>query len=102
MIRYNKLVRDKIPAILNEKNKIYIMHKADNIEYENKLKEKLMEEVKEFLESPCLEELADIQEVMLALLDTNQWSYGELEKVRQAKLNKRGGFTERFILEAAE
>jgi predicted house-cleaning noncanonical NTP pyrophosphatase (MazG superfamily) len=102
MIRYNKLVRDKIPAILNEKNKIYIMHQADNTEYENKLKEKLMEEVKEFLESPSLEELADIQEVVLALLDTHKWSYGELEKVRQTKLNERGGFTQHFILEAAE
>ena len=65
---YNKLIRDKIPAIMTEKGKSFSIHIASRKEYEQKLKEKLLEEVNEFLEDPCLEELADVAEVFGALL----------------------------------
>ena len=65
---YNKLVRDEIPNILTEKGKKFTSHVAkDKEEYKNKLMEKLQEEVGEFLEKPCVEEIADIQEVLDAL-----------------------------------
>ena len=65
---YNKLIRDKIPAIMQAQNKKFKVHEADEKEFQRKLQEKLLEEVTEFLENPCIEELADIQEVLNALL----------------------------------
>ena len=102
MKTYNKLVRDKIPAILLEKSKVHAVHQADFSEFNQKLCQKLQEEVDEFLENPCLEELADIQEVILALVSRNSWSVYDLEHVRKEKLVARGGFEKGFILEYVE
>jgi len=102
MKTYNKLVRDKIPQILTEINKKHAYHMATDLEFETKLKEKLQEEVSEFLDDPCLEELADIHEVMLALLHRNGWTEDGLAKVRKKKLSRRGGFAQGYILEFTE
>ena len=102
MKRYNKLVRDKIPEILTENNKRHVYHVADPLEFEAKLKEKLQEEVSEFLEDPCLEELADVQEVVFALLREKGWTLADLNKVRERKLSSRGGFEAWYILDTTE
>ena len=68
MPTYNKLVRDRIPEILTEKGLDFVVRPvASEEEYVAKLKEKLQEEVDEFLDNPCAEEMADIQEVLDAL-----------------------------------
>ena len=95
--KYNKLVRDKIPEIIyntGSKPKVYI---ANEIEYSEHLKKKLQEEVQEFLEDPCVQELADIQEVILSIATMNGWDE-LLERERVAKNINRGGFAKRFIL----
>jgi len=66
-MKYNKLIRDKIPKILDDKKVKYKIHIADEKEYEEKLLKKLQEEVTEFLTDKNVEELADIEEVILAL-----------------------------------
>jgi len=63
-----RLVRDKIPEIIKESGKIPITRIADEEEYKTALKEKLLEEVKEFNGSGDLEELADVLEVIHYLL----------------------------------
>ena len=98
----NKLVRDKIPEIClsnNQKPKIKILNKS---EYYEKLKEKLLEETKEFLESEDIEELADLEQVLRALLDLKDTSYDKLEEIRLEKLKKRGGFKNRIFLLSVE
>ncbi|MFH1129312.1 MAG: nucleoside triphosphate pyrophosphohydrolase [Patescibacteria group bacterium] len=98
-MRYNKLVRDKIPEIIRGKGETLITHIADDQEYEIKLKEKLQEEVGEFLKDSNAEELADILEVIYALGDNIGVAKEELEKIRAEKAEKRGGFKEKIILD---
>ncbi len=100
---HNKLVRDKIPQILKEKNINYFIRKLNNKEYTQALKTKLQEEVNEFLEASNKEhqqeELADILEVIYSLAKNIGITLNELEKTRQEKLEKRSGFEEKIYLE---
>lgn len=98
-MEYNKLVRDKIPDIIQESGKTAKTHIADNEEYYQKLKEKLVEETNEFLKSNDTEELADILEVVHALGDYKNTKKEDLEKIRETKAQKRGSFNKRIILE---
>lgn len=98
-MHYNKLVRDKIPEIIKGKGETPITHIADNEEYEIKLKEKLTEEVEEFLKESNAEELADILEVIYAIRDNMKVGKEELEKIREEKSGKRGDFKQRIILD---
>lgn len=96
---YNKLVRDRIPEIINADNRRAITRILDNDEYIKELNTKLQEEVKEYLEDTNVEELADIVEVIYAILDLNNISIEEFEKIRKAKVEKRGAFKNRIFLE---
>jgi len=99
MTRYNKLVRDKIPEILKNKNLNPITHTADNKEYWEKLKEKLHEEVNEFLEENNKEELADILEVIESITNHLKISREDLEETKNKKAEERGKFINKTILE---
>jgi predicted house-cleaning noncanonical NTP pyrophosphatase (MazG superfamily) len=98
-MKYNKLVRDKIPEIIRQKGKTPITHVADNEEYFQKLKEKLIEEANEFLKNDKEEELADILEVIYAICDFKRFGKEGLELLRKKKSEERGGFKERIILD---
>jgi len=99
MIKYDKLVRDKIPEIIKNANQIPIVHTASDEEYANKLKEKLKEEINEFLESNTEEELADVLEVIYSICDLKGIDKEELEKLREKKSEERGSFDNRVILD---
>lgn len=98
---YNKLVRDKIPAIINADNgktcKIRIL---SDEEYLKELNTKMQEELKEYLESGEVEELADLEEVLRGILDAKNVSYENFEKIRKLKVEKRGAFKEKIFLES--
>ena len=66
LMRYGKLVRDRIPEIIRNDRKQPITHIASEEEYSLKLGEKLKEEVSEFLAGMNNEEMADILEVLHA------------------------------------
>ena len=66
MKRFDKLVRDKIPQIIEASGKTPITRILDREEYMTCLETKLDEEVCEFHESKAMEELADILEVVYA------------------------------------
>lgn len=99
---YNKLVRDKIPDIIRQDNKKCTIEILDDDRYEVELKNKLGEELDEYLQasddSEALEELADILELIHALAATHDANFAKVEKIRQEKVNKRGGFKERVYL----
>ncbi len=98
-MKYNKLVRDKIPKIIKSKGIIPITHVASDEEYQQKLRAKFQEEVDEFLEDSNEEELADILEVIYALCDLYNFDKNKLEQLRKDKVEKRGGFKDKIILD---
>ena len=61
--------------------------------------EKAKEEAKEFFENPCVEELADVQEVIDALADIHRW---DVTGARFKKIDQRGAFWRRYVLEEVE
>ena len=93
-----KLVRDKIPQIIRSNGQEPVIYTASTEEYGNRLRDKLREEVEEFLASDNdPEELADILEVLYALAGQTGTDQQQLEKLRVAKAKKRGGFADRII-----
>jgi predicted house-cleaning noncanonical NTP pyrophosphatase (MazG superfamily) len=96
---YDKLVRDRIPEIIISTKEEPITHIADDVEYEKRLKDKLQEEVDEFLENPSKKELVDILEVVYALSDFYKITKIELEIARAQKEKTNGGFKKRIILD---
>ncbi len=100
VLTYDKLVRDKIPDILRAKEKEFSYRVANDGEYWDKLCEKLQEEVTEFLEKPSIEELADIQQVLMAIQDRMGFCHMDLEIIRTEKAIQRGEFERGYILES--
>jgi predicted house-cleaning noncanonical NTP pyrophosphatase (MazG superfamily) len=98
-MKHNKLVRDKISEIIKNKGAVPLTHIADDEEYWQKLKEKLQEEVDEFLKDWNEEELADILEVIYAICDFKNIDKEKLELLRKKKAEERGGFKDKIILD---
>ncbi len=96
---YNKLIRDNIPLILQQKNIIAKTHIADEKEYAQKLLEKLDEEVKEYTKDQTINEMADIFEVISAILEQQKWTIEQVIDVQQKKREEKGAFTKKIILE---
>lgn len=93
-----KLVRDKIPQIIRSNGLEPVISIASTEEYAARLRDKLREEVDEFLASDNdPEELADILEVLYALAEQAGTDGQQLEKLRAAKADERGGFADRII-----
>ena len=83
MIYHNKLVRDKIPQIIQSKGKFCKFRKLDKQDYVIELRNKLKEEFMEYLSDPCKEELADIIEVIDALAQSDGLTLSDILKVKE-------------------
>ncbi|MBS3151145.1 nucleoside triphosphate pyrophosphohydrolase [Candidatus Woesearchaeota archaeon] len=97
-MKYNKLVRDKIPDIIKQKGSTPIIKIADDEEYLERLIEKFKEESDEFLKEFSEEELADLLEVIYAICDFQKIDTKRLEILRKEKSEKRGAFKNKIIL----
>ena len=97
-IRYSKLVRDRIPEIIEASGKECVCSTLSDEEYLAKLDEKLDEELAEYQESKSMEELADLLEVIRAVAIARGSSLEEVEAIRQDKAVKRGGFEKKTLL----
>jgi predicted house-cleaning noncanonical NTP pyrophosphatase (MazG superfamily) len=99
MPKYDKLVRDKIPEIIASAGKECVTRTLNEEEYKKYVFLKLMEEAKEANESMTLEELADLEEVVLAATSSLGYSRNDLEAARIKKVNSNGGFEKKILLE---
>lgn len=97
-IIYNKLVRDKIPEIIEASGKACETEILSYEEYLQMLDKKLDEELAEYHQEQNIEELADLLEVLYATAKARGYSIEELEHVRIEKQEERGGFNERILL----
>lgn len=98
---YNKLVRDKIPQIIEASGKKCEVRTLLHEEYKIMLELKLHEELIEFQtekKDKKVEELADLVEVVYAILESKGISSDEFEKLRLQKKEERGGFEEKVLL----
>ena len=95
---YHKLVRDRIPEIIEADGKTCVYETLSDEAYTRLLDQKLNEELAEYQESKSLEELADLLEVMQAIVRARGWTLDELEQVRADKAAERGGFTKKILL----
>lgn len=98
MTVYNKLVRDKIPDIIEQSGEIPYTRILSAEEYTLLLEKKLDEEVGEYHRDKNAEELADILEVVFALADDIGCSREKLMEIYQHKHDARGGFSRRCFL----
>ncbi len=106
-IKYDKLVRDKIPQIIKDNPAVVEVgytNDCDDIYFQMLLSYKLIEEAEEYLESGNIEELADVYEVLAELAKlhygelTQYLALDKLDDVCEAKNEDRGGFGNRTYL----
>lgn len=96
---HNKLVRDKIPEIIETSGKKAVFRTLSEDEYLEMLDQKLSEEMNEYLSDKSMEEIADLLEVIHAVVKARGLSMEEVEKIRLSKKEKRGGFENKVFLE---
>ncbi|CEG27130.1 nucleoside triphosphate pyrophosphohydrolase [Bacillus sp. B-jedd] len=99
---HNKLVRDRIPEVIEKTGKKFTTRIMDKDEYIVELRKKAFEELEEYMntknDADAVEELADLLEIIHAMADIHNVSIAEIEAVRRKKAEKRGGFKERIFL----
>ena len=95
---HNKLVRDRIPEIIEASGRTCITEVLPEDAYIQALDAKLSEELAEYQQSKSLEELADLLEVMGAVVKARGYTWDELTRVRKEKRAQRGAFEQRIFL----
>ncbi len=103
---YNKLVRDRIPEIIEGNGEKPVIRILDEVEYKTELETKLNEEYHEVLGTTTsedrIEELADMVEIISALAALEGKTLDDVVEVAKQKSLKRGGFEKRIFLERVD
>jgi predicted house-cleaning noncanonical NTP pyrophosphatase (MazG superfamily) len=96
---YNKLVRDKIPSIITSKGQYPVIQFIEGVPLKLNLLSKLYEEIQEFKDNPCEEEMADIMEVIQGMIVAWGFDTKSVLQVKDKKKAERGGFKHGVYLE---
>lgn len=95
---YHKLIRDRIPQIIEAQGQVCVVKKLSDEDYLAMVDAKLDEELAEYHKDQNLEELADLLEVIYAAAAARGYTVDQLEQLRAEKAEKRGGFREKLLL----
>jgi predicted house-cleaning noncanonical NTP pyrophosphatase (MazG superfamily) len=102
IVKYNKLIRDRIPEIIKEAGWKPTVRKLKKAEFLKVLKKKVLEEARELIRAKdkkgIINEVVDIQELLDALTLEIGLSKPKVKKLQTAKRKKRGGFKKRLFL----
>jgi predicted house-cleaning noncanonical NTP pyrophosphatase (MazG superfamily) len=102
IIEYNKLVRDKVPAVIEGGGEDVEVVQLKGDALVTALRQKLIEEAFESLDAKSgdelIGELADLQEVIYGICKALQITPEQLEVERTKKLARRGGFDNGVML----
>lgn len=101
-IKYNKLVRDKIPQLIEESGRKQTSRILNENEYFNALVDKVVEEIEEFRESGIEEEIADVYEALDCLVKLKGYEPMHIDYIRLIKREARGSFLNRILLEEVD
>jgi predicted house-cleaning noncanonical NTP pyrophosphatase (MazG superfamily) len=97
--RVEKLIRDRLPRIMREQGLVVFDRRMDDAEFEAALRAKLVEEAAEahaaVSTDELIDELADIAEVLRALMALRGITPEAVESARLTKREARGGFDDR-------
>ena len=96
--KYNKLVRDRIPEIIETSGNTCVTEILSDEDYLRMLDAKLDEELAEYHKDQNIEELADLLEVIRACAEARGYTLEQLEQVRAEKAAERGEFTKKILL----
>lgn len=97
-VKYSKLVRDRIPELIEADGKTCIYETLLDADYLRMVDAKLDEELAEYHKDQNIEELADLLEVIYAATKARGYSLEQLETVRAEKAAKRGAFEKKLLL----
>ncbi|MBE6563648.1 MAG: phosphoribosyl-ATP pyrophosphohydrolase [Ruminococcaceae bacterium] len=99
---YNKLVRDRIPEIIEAKGEKPVTKILTDEEYWSSLFEKALEELDEVKTADDLDEtkkeLADLLEVVRAMAEHKGFSLSEIIEEADRKASERGKFENKIYL----
>ena len=101
IIEHNKLIRDNIPCLIEESGHQYQIEILTEEEYRHALFDKLIEEAQEIVISTpenLMTEIADLYEVIDAIIQINNISEEEVRRKQAQKREARGGFKKRIRL----
>lgn len=93
-----KLIRDKVPAILQEQGKTACCDVLDEATYEQLLNEKFVEEAARYAKEGTMDAMAEIGEIMHAILALKKIPIEAFQKARLVQLEEMGGYGSRLYL----
>jgi len=104
---HNKLVRDLIPEIIEQNGNKAVVHVLDDEKFKKELLRKLIEESQEVFEAEMNEEdlkkeIGDVLEVLDSIIESFQLDKMDIEKIKNNRKEKRGGFKSQIFLEYTE
>jgi len=104
---HHKLVRDKIPEIIEQNGDSATVHILNDDEYKKALLKKLVEEAGETLDvgidrDELKKEISDVLEVVDYIVESFNLEKKEIEKIKAIRKEKRGGFDKKIFLEYTE
>lgn len=106
MKEYKKLVRDNIPDIIERDGEKPITRVLDDEEFKKALQDKLVEEAGEVRNTTSRDELekeiGDVLEVIESLIKAFNLREEEIEKTKEERKKKRGGFDKHIFLDHTE